>query len=77
MGFLNSLALLFTAFAVVPILIHLLNRQRVKTVEFSSLKYLKSLQKTRLRRVRIRQLLLLLLRALQCQLLPSRRCTLV
>jgi len=64
MGFLNSLLLLFGLFAAVPILIHLLNRQRVKLVYFSSLKYLKNLQKTRMRKLRIRQLLLLLLRML-------------
>ncbi len=64
MGFLNSLLLLFGAFALVPILVHLLNRHRVKVVMFSSLRYLKSLQKTRMRRLRIRQLLLLILRML-------------
>jgi len=64
MGFLNNVLLIFGAFALVPILIHLLNRQRVKLVYFSSLKYLKNLQKTRMRRLRIRQLLLLLLRML-------------
>ncbi len=64
MSFLNSIILLFAAFAAVPILIHLLNRQRVKTVYFSSLKYLKHLQKTRMRRLKIKQLLLLLLRIL-------------
>lgn len=64
MGFLNSLLLVFGAFALVPILVHLLNRHRVKVVMFSSLRYLKSLQKTRMRRIRIRQLLLLILRML-------------
>jgi hypothetical protein len=64
MSFLNSILLLFGAFALVPFLIHLLNRQRVKVVQFSSLRYLKSLQKTRMRRLKIRQLLLLLLRML-------------
>lgn len=64
MGFLNNIILLFAAFAAVPILIHLLNRQRVKTVYFSSLRYLKNLQKTRMRRLKIKQLLLLLLRML-------------
>ena len=64
MGFLNNIILLFAAFAAVPILIHLLNRQRVRTVYFSSLRYLKNLQKTRMRRLKIKQLLLLLLRML-------------
>jgi len=64
MGFLNNVILLFAAFAAVPILIHLLNRQRVKTVYFSSLEYLKNLQKTRMRRLKMKQLILLLLRML-------------
>lgn len=71
MGFLNSVILLFATFAAVPILIHLLNRQRVQTVYFSSLKYLKSLQKTRMRRLRVKQLLLLLLRMLIILLLVA------
>ncbi len=64
MGFINSLLLLFGGFALVPILVHLLNRHRVKVVKFSSLRYLKNLQKTRMRRLKIRQLLLLILRML-------------
>ena len=64
MNFLNSTILFFSALAVIPILIHLFNRQRVKRIEFSSIKYLKSLQKTRMRRLKIKQLLLLILRTL-------------
>jgi len=64
MGFLNSIIFAFAAFAAIPILIHLLNRRRVKKVYFSSLEYLKSLQKTRMRRLKIKQLLLLLIRIL-------------
>lgn len=64
MNFINPFLLLFAAAAGIPLLLHLLNRQRVKIVEFSTVKYLLSLQKTRMRKVRIRQILLLILRTL-------------
>jgi len=47
-----------------PLLIHLFNRQKVKKVYFSSLLFLRSLEKTRMRRVKIKEYLLLLLRSL-------------
>ncbi|MFH2055395.1 MAG: BatA domain-containing protein [bacterium] len=64
MNFINPILLLFAAAASVPLLLHLFNRQRVKVVEFSTVKYLRTLQKTRLRKLRLRQILLLLLRTL-------------
>ncbi len=64
MTFLNPLMLFGLAAASLPILIHLLNLRRLRTVEFSSLRFLKELQRTSIRRVRIRQWLLLLLRTL-------------
>lgn len=64
MNFVNPFLLLFAAAASIPLLLHLFNRQRVKVVEFSTVKYLLSLQKTRMRKVRIRQILLLILRTL-------------
>jgi len=64
MSFLNSTILLLGSLALIPILIHLFNRQRVKRLEFSSVRYLKSLQKTRMRRLKIKQLILLILRTL-------------
>ena len=63
-GFLNSTILLAAAAALIPLLIHLFSRRRVKLVEFSSLRHLKEMQKHRLRRLKIRQWLLLLLRML-------------
>ena len=63
-GFLNSTVLLAAAAALIPLLIHLFSRRRVKIVEFSSLKHLKEMQRRQLRRLRIRQWLLLLLRML-------------
>ncbi len=49
---------------MIPLLIHLFSRRRVKVVEFSSLKHLKDMQKRQVRRLKIRQLLLLILRML-------------
>jgi hypothetical protein len=62
--FLNS-AFLFSALAaLLPLLIHLISRRRVATVDFSSLRFLKELERKRIRRVRLRQILLLIVRSL-------------
>ena len=63
-GFLNSTILLAASAALIPLIIHLFSRRRVKVVEFSSLRHLKEMQKRQLRRLKIRQLLLLILRML-------------
>lgn len=63
-GFLNSAVLIAAAATLIPLIIHLFSRRRVKVVEFSSLRHLKEMQKRQLRRLRIRQWLLLLLRML-------------
>lgn len=64
MTFLNPLVLFGLAAAAIPLLLHLLNLRKLKTIEFSSLQFLKELQKNRIRRVKIRQLLLLIVRTL-------------
>jgi hypothetical protein len=64
MTFLNPLVLFGLAAAAIPIIIHLLNIRKLRRVEFSSLRFLRELQKTRMRRVKLRQWLLLLLRTL-------------
>ena len=64
MTFLNPLVLFGLAAAAVPVLLHLLNLRKLRTVDFSSVRFLKELQKTSIRRVRFRQLLLLILRTL-------------
>lgn len=63
-SFLNSAVLLAAAAALIPLILHLFSKRRVKVVEFSSLKHLKQMQKRQVRRLKIRQLLLLLLRML-------------
>src|SRR5918996_1174136 len=50
--------------ASVPVFIHLLNRRRFQLVEWAPMKYLKLTIKTNRRRLRIEQLLLLILRTL-------------
>jgi hypothetical protein len=62
MTFLNP-AILFGLFAAsIPILLHFLNLRKLKKVEFSTLSFLKELQKTKIRRIKLKQWLLLLLR---------------
>jgi hypothetical protein len=64
MTFLNPLALFGLLAAAIPILLHLLNLRKLRTIEFSTLAFLKELQKTKIRRLKLRQLLLLILRTL-------------
>jgi len=64
MTFLNPLFLFGLLAASIPILIHLLNVRKLKRIEFSTLYFLKELQKNKVRRIKIKQLLLLMLRVL-------------
>ena len=64
MTFLNPFALFGLLAATLPLLLHLLNLRKLRTVEFSTLAFLKELQKTRIRRLKLRQILLLILRTL-------------
>jgi len=52
------------AAAAIPLILHLLNKRRTKTVLFSSLRFLKLLENKRIRNLRLYQLLLILLRTL-------------
>lgn len=62
MQFLNPLYLLGLFAALVPFIIHLLNLRKNKIVEFSTLRFLNELQKSQIRRLRLKQILLLILR---------------
>ena len=64
MTFLNPIALIGLLAAGIPILLHIFNLRKLKTIEFSTLSFLKELQKTKIRRLKLRQLLLLILRTL-------------
>ncbi|NOY89084.1 MAG: VWA domain-containing protein [FCB group bacterium] len=63
-NFLNATVLLASVAALIPLIIHLFSKRKVKIIEFSSLKHLKAMQRRQVRRLKIRQLLLLLLRML-------------
>ena len=62
--FLNSIILAGLVAVALPLLIHLLTRQRLKRIEFSSVSFLKLLQAQKMRRVRLREIILLILRTL-------------
>lgn len=64
MVFLNPSILLGLLAASIPILIHLLNFRKLQKVEFSTLAFLKELQKSKIKKIKIKQWLLLLLRML-------------
>lgn len=64
MTFLNPLALVGLIAAVIPILLHILNLRKVRRIEFSTVAFLKELQRSAIRRLKLRQWILLLLRTL-------------
>ncbi len=71
MTFLNPAVLFGLLAAAIPILIHLFNLRKLKRIEFSSLRFLKELQKNKIRRIKLKQWLLLALRALIILLLVA------
>ena len=64
MAFLNPLVLLGLAAAAIPIVVHLFNFRRPERLDFSTLRFVREIEATAMRRVRIRQWLLLALRTL-------------
>src|SRR5258708_9095468 len=78
MTFLNPLLLFGLAAVAIPVILHLLNLRKLRTIEFSTLTFLKELQQTKIRRLKLRQLLLLLIRTLLivCIILAFARPTL-
>ena len=64
MSFLNPLVLFGLFAASIPILIHLFTRTKSRTIPFSTLEFLKELQNQQIRRIKLRQILLLILRTL-------------
>jgi hypothetical protein len=64
MPFLNPLVLLGLAAAAIPILVHLFNFRRPRRLDFPSLRFVRELERKAMRRVRLRQWLLLALRTL-------------
>ncbi|MBR9976556.1 MAG: BatA domain-containing protein, partial [Bacteroidetes bacterium] len=64
MTFLNPLYLIALVAAAIPIILHLLNLRKTRVIEFSTLTFLKELQRSKIRKLKIRQWLLLALRTL-------------
>lgn len=62
MTFLNPAVLLGLLAASIPIVLHFLNLRKLKKIEFSTLAFLKELQKTKIRKIKLKQWFLLLLR---------------
>ena len=64
MNFLNPWLLFAALVALVPLIIHLLHRQRAKIEVFPSLEFLRKMMRKRTRRFRLKQILLLVVRTL-------------
>jgi len=64
MVFLNPSILLGLLASLIPIVIHLLNLRKLNRIEFSTLDFLKELQKNKIKRIKIKQWILLLSRVL-------------
>ncbi len=64
MTFLNPVVLFGLLAASIPVIIHLFNLRTLKKIEFSTLTFLKELQKNRIRKIKLKQWLLLALRVL-------------
>ena len=64
MTFLNTAILFGLAAAAIPIIIHFLTRQKAKTILFSSLRFLKLLEDQQIKRLKVKQILLLIIRTL-------------
>lgn len=64
MIFLNPAVLLGLLAASIPIIIHLFNLRKLKKIEFSTLVFLKELQKNKIRKIKLKQWILLALRVL-------------
>ncbi len=63
-NFINTLVLPLLAAALIPLILHLLNRKKLKVIPFSSVRFLKELQNKRIRQIKLYQILIILLRML-------------
>lgn len=69
MSFINPFFLYLLPLAMIPVIIHLIGRQRYYRQEFSTLRFLQQLEVDLIRKLKIRQILLLILRVLLILLL--------
>jgi hypothetical protein len=70
-GFLNSLFLFALGAMALPIIIHILNRRRLRKVPFSSLEFIVELSRRRMSKINLRRWIILLLRTLAVVLLVT------
>ncbi len=64
MTFLNPAVLIGLAASLIPVILHFINFRKIKKIEFSSLRFLKKLEKNKIRNLKIKQWLLLFIRLL-------------
>jgi hypothetical protein len=64
MGFLNGFFLVALGTMALPVIIHILNRRRLRKVRFSSLEFIDEINKKRMSKINIRRWIVLLLRTL-------------
>lgn len=64
LGFLNTIFLAGLVTAAIPVIIHLLNRRRIRKIKFSSFEFLAELTRRRMRQINLRRILILVLRTL-------------
>ena len=64
MNFLNPLPIFFWLIPLVPILIFLINRRKYELIEFSSIRFLINLKTTEINKIRLLNILLLIIRTL-------------
>ena len=64
MSFLTPFFLWLLPLTSIPLIIHLLNRRNLITIDFSTLRFLKLLEKESIRKLQILQILLLILRTI-------------
>ena len=64
MSFLTPFFLWLLPLSAIPLIIHLLNHRNLITIDFSTLRFLKLLERESIRKLQILQLLLLLIRTI-------------
>jgi hypothetical protein len=69
LSFLNGVFLAGLVAGAIPVIIHLLNRRRMRRVKFSSLEFLDDVSQRRMRKINLRRIIILVLRTLAVLLL--------
>ena len=64
MGFLSPIFLWLIPLALLPLVIHLLNKRNITTIQFSTLRFLRLIEKESINKINLLQMILLLLRIL-------------